>query len=258
MKLALLGDPVAHSLSPAIQNAALRACGIDGIYEARRVDQNGLRDAFDELRSGRVDGFNVTMPHKALAAALCDRCDSEASQAGSVNTVVRQAGEIVGFSTDIAGIRSAWDSLASEGPVLILGAGGAAAAALTALTPRSLFVAARRFGSGAELAKKTGVGVGELKWGVGVLNSVVVNCTPLGMKGESLPDRVLDVASGLFDLAYRSTVTPAVERVKRRGLPAVEGLELLLAQAGLSFTIWTGLEAPMSEMRKAVENRSRP
>lgn len=258
MKLALLGDPVAHSLSPLIQNAALKARGIDGNYEARRVDQKGLGDAFDELRSGRLDGFNVTMPHKALAAALCDRCDPEATRAGSVNTVVRQVDEIVGFSTDIAGIKGAWDGLATNGPVLILGAGGAASAAVTALTPRTLFVAARRLGAGAELSERTGVRVEELRWGVGVVNAAVVNCTPLGMKGESLPERVLDVASGLFDMTYGSAPTPAVERMERRGLPAVGGLELLLAQAGLSFTIWTGLEAPLAEMRKAVENRSRP
>lgn len=258
MRLALLGDPVAHSLSPLIQNAAIKARGVRGSYEARKVDQEGVKAAFDDLRSGRLDGLNVTMPHKILAAALCDRCDPESTRAGSVNTVVREAGGIVGYSTDIAGIRNAWDGLASKGAVLILGAGGAAAAAVVALTPRPLYLAARRLGTGLELGQSTGVTVEEIKWGVGVVDSVVVNCTPLGMKGESLPDRVLDVASGLFDMTYRVSPTPAAERMRRRKLPVVEGLELLLAQAGLSFTIWTGLEAPLAEMRQAVENRSRP
>lgn len=254
MRLALLGNPVEHSLSPVIHNAGMRASGITGTYEARAVDENGVREAFDELRSGRLDGFNVTMPHKTLAASLCDRLESEAARAGSVNTVVRESGEIVGHSTDIGGIREVWDGLPSEGPVLILGTGGAAAAAAVALSGRPIYIAGRNYGAGSALGEKAEMELAEVRWDVPVVSAVVVNCTPLGMKGESLPERVLELASGLFDLAYRTTPTPAVMVMTAAAHPVVDGLELLLAQAGFSFFIWTGRPAPMAEMRKAVEN----
>jgi len=258
VRLALLGNPVEHSLSPLIQSAALRASGGAGTYEAREVDDGGVRVAFDEIRSGLLDGFNVTMPHKALTASLCDRLEPDAKRAGSVNTVVREHEEIVGYSTDIGGIRAAWDGLPLEGPVLILGAGGAASAAVVALSGRPLYIAARRFGAGSELGKRVGLELAEVRWGVPVIWSVVVNCTPLGMKGEFLPKQVLELASGLFDMAYGEAPTPAVKAAVSTALPLVDGVEFLLAQASLSFSLWTGMEAPLAEMRKAVENRSRP
>ncbi|MGH9896196.1 MAG: shikimate dehydrogenase, partial [bacterium] len=93
-----MGDPVSHSRSPAIFKAAFAAAGFDGEYEARQVDADGVRRSFDDLRAGRLDGLNVTMPHKALAHSLCDRVEPEAQAAGSVNTVVRQE-QLVGHST---------------------------------------------------------------------------------------------------------------------------------------------------------------
>jgi shikimate dehydrogenase len=258
VRLALLGNPVEHSLSPLIQSAALRASGVAGTYEARKVDDDGMRVAFHELRSGLLDGFNVTMPYKALTASLCDRLEPDAKTARSVNTVVRENDEVVGYSTDIGGIRAAWDGLPLEGPVLILGAGGAASAAAVALSGRPIYIAARRFGAGSELGKRVGIEVSEVRWGVSVVSSVVVNCTPLGMNGESLPKPVLELASGLFDMAYGEAPTPAVKAVVSTPLPVVDGVEFLLAQAGISFSLWTGMPAPLSEMRKAVENRSRP
>ena len=258
MRLAVLGDPVSHSKSPAIHNAALAAVGLTGLYEAREVDDRGVRAAFNEVRAGALTGFNVTMPHKRLAAELCDHLDPDASRAGSVNTVAAIEGAIWGFSTDVGGIVDAWGDLPAEGPVLILGAGGAAAAACVALCGRPLYLAARRFGAGADLARRLAVrgleiSLGEVHWGVPVVGSVVVNCTPLGMKGESLPGDVLATASGLFDMAYGSAVTPAVLAVRGRGLKVVEGIDLLVSQAARSFAIWTGLVPPLEVMRKAAK-----
>ncbi len=146
---------MSHSRSPAIHNAALAAAGISGVYEARRVDAAGVRAAFDELRSGELAGFNVTMPHKALAAELCDHLDTDASLAGSVNTVKLIDGAVWGFSTDIGGIRDAWGELPATGPILVLGAGGAAAAACVALADRPIYIAARRFGAGDRTRHRT-------------------------------------------------------------------------------------------------------
>lgn len=259
MKLAVLGDPVSHSRSPAIHNAALSQAGISGVYEARRVDAAGVQDAFDELRSGVLAGFNVTMPHKGLAAELCDVLDADASVAGSVNTVTLIEGAVWGFSTDIGGVRDVWGELPATGPILVLGAGGAAAAASVALAGRPMYIAARRFGAGTDLGRALGerglaIEVGEVRWGVPAVGAVVVNCTPVGMHGEEIPTDVLALSSGLLDMAYASGATPAVETMRRMGLPVVEGLDLLVSQAARSFRIWTGLVPPLAAMAKAAKN----
>jgi shikimate dehydrogenase len=254
LELVLLGDPVEHSLSPAIHNAALAASGLGGTYTARRVDENGVRSAFAELRSGQLDGLNVTMPHKALAAQLCDDLEPDARRAGSVNTAYLADGVVHGLSTDIEGIRDVWKMLPGSGPVLVLGAGGAAAAACVALAHHPLYVAARRRGPIAEMARRLGLDLGEVRWGVPVVDAVVVNCTPLGMKGESLPEAVLALAAGLLDMAYGPGSTPAVRYVQSRGKATVSGLDLLIAQAARSFSAWTGLAPPIEAMRTALRN----
>lgn len=255
LHLVLLGDPVDHSLSPVIHKAALEATGLRGTYTAHRVDEAGVRAAFAELRSGRLDGLNITMPHKALAAQLCDHLEPDALRAGSVNTAYRaNGGGVRGISTDIDGIRDVWVALPSSGPVLILGAGGAAAAACIALADHPLYAAARLGGTTADMARKVGVDLGEVRWGVPVLDAVVVNCTPLGMRGESLPDDVLALAGGILDMAYGPDTTPAVGSVASRGKPTVSGLDLLVAQAARSFSVWTGLPAPLAAMRTALRN----
>ncbi|HEX2420712.1 MAG TPA: shikimate dehydrogenase [Acidimicrobiia bacterium] len=252
-----MGNPVVHSRSPAIFQAAFAAAGIEGEYHARLVEADGVRACFDEVRRGFLDGFNITMPHKALAASLCDRLEPEAEAAGSVNTVVREKDVLVGHSTDIAAVRDCWRSLPPEGPVLILGAGGAAAATAVALNGRrqgSLYIASRTFGHGSSLAERLGIELGEVHWGVPVVMATVVNCTPIGMEGEVLPAEVLALASGLLDMPYRASPTPAVATARDLGLPVVDGLDLLVTQAGHAFRLWTGMEPPIQAMRQAVEN----
>ena len=254
MRLALLGDPVAHSLSPAIQNAALAAARIPGTYEPRKVDGAGVREAFDELRSGALDGANVTMPHKRLAAELCDEIDPQASRAGAVNTLVRVGGAVIGHNTDIAGICRAWRrvGLPTGSPVLVLGTGGAAAAALLALEGSEIFVSGRRVGAAAELAVGVGVAATEVDWGSGVAGAVIVNATPLGMRGEALHDAVLAAGTALFDMAYGPEETPAAGMFRGRGQPVVAGTDLLVAQAVESFRLWTGRQADEAAMVTAL------
>ncbi|CAN5257034.1 shikimate dehydrogenase [soil metagenome] len=243
-----------HSRSAAIFAAAFAATGIHGFYEARAVAHDGVRQAFAELADGHLEGLNITMPHKALAYSLCDRLDTDAARAGSVNTAVVIDHEIVGYSTDIDGIRHCWAALPPDRPVLILGSGGAAAAAAVALTEHEPYISARRFGAGAELRERTGVELGEIHWGVPVVGANVVNCTPIGMRGEQLPLAVLELAEGLFDMAYGRQTTPAVSLIREWGKPVVEGLDLLLSQAAYGFRIFTGAEPPLAAMRAAVEN----
>lgn len=256
MKLAVLGDPVAHSLSPILHTAALRAAGICGSYEARRVDESGMAKAAAELRSGELDGANITMPHKDLAARLADRLAGDAARTGAVNTWVRIGGEIVGHNTDVAGIRLAWKwgGLPEDGPVLVIGAGGAAAAALVALEGRVLRIAARRPEAAAELVAAVGVDADVVPWAAPARDAVLVNATPVGMVGEELPGGFFEGAAGLFDMAYGEVPTPAVERAHRGGLPAADGPMMLLGQASGSFRLWTGRDAQLGIVRAALED----
>ena len=254
MRLVLLGDPVGHSRSPAIHQAALAALGLEGTYQARRVDEAGVYRACAEIRGGMLHGANVTMPHKRTAAAAADRLAPEPARCGAVNTLVGAGGEVVGHNTDVGGLLLAaeWAGIPSGAPVLLLGAGGAAAAALIALEGRRLAIAARRPGAGGNLARALGIPAIEVAWGSAVAGTVVVNATPLGMQGEPLPAGLVEEAAGLIDMPYGASATPAVALGRRRGLPVADGLDLLVAQAALSFSIWTGREAPVEVMRRAA------
>lgn len=253
MRFVLLGDPVGQSRSPTIHRAALAAAGLLGRYEARRVDARGVYAACGELRAGALDGANVTMPHKRVAAAAADRLAPEAARGGAVNTLALQDGEVWGHNTDVSGIRAAWDRAGlPSGPVLVLGSGGAAAATLVALQHRQLAISARRPGAGTALAERLGIAAPEIPWGESRAGAVVVNATPLGMAGEDLPAGILESAVGLVDLPYGGEPTPAVLRSRAAGLPTVDGIDVLVAQAARSFEIWTGRPAPVTAMQEAA------
>jgi shikimate dehydrogenase len=253
VKLVVLGDPVDHSRSPAIHTAALEACGIEGTYTARRVDEAGMAGAVDEVRYGRLSGANVTMPHKRLAFDLADRVTETALRSGAVNTLVRRDGEVWGFNTDVDGIRAVWNSipLPPDRPVLVLGSGGAAAGAVVAVADRPIVVSARRDHAAAALIERTRTDGSTLPWETPLEGAVVVNATPIGMGGESLPRAVLDRASGFFDLTYGPTESHAIRYARERAIPCADGKELLIAQAAASFEIWTGIPAPVDVMRAA-------
>ena len=159
-----------------------------------------------------------------------------------------------GTTPTSGGLRLAreWAGIPAAAPVLVLGAGGAAAAALVAFAGSSLIVATRRRGGGAGAGRLPGrPGAGGALGGAGP-GGVVVNATPLGMQGEALPPGVVEEARGLIDLPYGAEATPAVATARRRGLPVADGLEVLVAQAALSFRLWTGREAPLDVMRRAA------
>ena len=256
MRLALLGDPVAHTRSPAIHAAALTAVGLEGRYEARRVDEAGVYRACAEMRAGTLDGANVTMPHKRIAAAAADWCDPTAQQCGAVNTLVPQEGTVIGHNTDVTGIRMLWERMAlPPAGVLVMGAGGAAAAALVACEGHPLLLSARRPEAAEAIVAIGGDAARIVPWGEPVPGAVVINATPLGSSGEALPAGVVAEAVALLDMAYRtcgSGTTPAVAAARRRGLAVADGIDLLVAQAAGSFTLWTGRPAPFDIMEAAA------
>lgn len=252
--LALLGDPVEHSRSPAIHNAALSALGLEGEYRARCVDRDGMLEAAFQVRNGELDGANITMPHKQLALDLADSLSDLARRAGAVNTWVRTEDGLFGHNTDVAGIAHAWQagSFPDDARVLILGSGGAAAAACLAFEGRDVAVAARREDTAHEMLARTRVAAAVHPWGVPLAGAVVVNATPMGMHGESLPAAVVAVAGGLLDMTYGDHPSPAVEAGIALRIPTLDGREMLLGQAMASFTLWTGRAAPKAAMRIAL------
>jgi shikimate dehydrogenase len=254
VRLVLLGDPVEHSRSPAIHNAALAAAGIEGRYTARRVGEQGVYLACSEIRAGSLDGANVTMPHKRVAAVAADRLSPAAERSRAVNTLLLEGGEVVGENTDVGGVLRAWEKagLPHDAPVLVLGGGGAAAATLVALEGADLSVATVPAGDGAALAEMVGIEAPEVAWGRVIDGAVVVNATPLGMAGERLPAGVVEAAAGLLDFPYGAETTNAVKTAQKLGIPAADGIDILVAQASLSFSLWTGVGAPVEVMELAA------
>lgn len=255
LKLAVLGDPVAHSLSPLIQRAALDHAGIAGTYVRRQVDREGMQRAADDIRSGELDGANVTMPHKGLAAQLADDRSPEAERCGGANTLWMDDGCLRAHTTDPDGVRFAWEhaGLPDDAPVLLLGAGGAAAAALAALDGRECRVSARRPEAARALVERVNPRSPLIGWGEGLPGAVVVNATPLGMAGDNLPTGVLDGAVGLLEMAYGRGRTPAESHLRSKGYPVARGELMLVGQGVASFAIWTGVEVPPEVMLDALD-----
>ncbi|MFM7693382.1 MAG: shikimate dehydrogenase [Actinomycetota bacterium] len=264
--LGVIGDPVSHSRSPRMQNAALRAMGVDWAYVPLPVRADELEAALRGLAAVGFVGVNVTVPHKEAVARLVDELRPVAEASGSVNTVVFAAdGRLIGDSTDGPAIAAAIASEVGEaytGEVLVLGAGGAARAAAAALAQEGCAVRihARRPEAAEALARdlaRTGdvAAVAELPDPVG---GVVVHCTPVGalVDPDAMPlpaTRLMDVRV-VVDLAYRgdATPTPLITAAAETGCAVVDGLEVLARQGARALEIWTGEAAPLEVMLAAA------
>lgn len=257
-ELAVLGSPVAHSLSPLMHQAGLDALGLSGSYVAIDVDEDGMRRHAERIRSGALTGANITMPHKRIAADLADALTETAARAHAVNTWYRRDGSLWGHTTDVHGVREviARRSLPT-GNILILGSGGAAAAALVACNGMSVSVSARSEAKARRIVADTGVEAGVVEWGTALPGALIVNATPIGMRGESLPEGLLAVAGGVFDMTYGEHPAPAMTEAGARGLPYADGIDLLAAQAEASFQIWTGFQPPEGLFERVARNASR-
>ena len=257
LRLAVLGNPVAHSLSPVIHRAALEFARLEGTYVRRQVDDQGFEGVMAELRDGRLHGVNVTMPHKARAARTADRRSMVVERCGGANTLWMEADRLRAHSTDPDGVRFAWEhaALPDDAPVLVLGAGGAAAAALAAVEDRRCMVSARREEAARSLVDRMGLDAQVIPWGLPGPGAVLINATPLGMRGEHLPRGVVDESSGLLEMAYGGGETPAAAALRSRNRPVASGELMLVGQGAASFAIWTGIEVPPAVMLAALEAR---
>jgi shikimate dehydrogenase len=267
---AVIGAPVRHSFSPLVHNAAFVAAGLDWVYVALDVAEGRVPAALAGMRALGIDGLSVTTPHKAAAAAACDRLSDDAAVLGAVNCVVRDGDVLVGHNTDGPGFVAA---LAADGldvsglPCVVLGAGGAArAVALSLARAGAAEVAvANRTPGRAEQAVALLGGVGRVVDPGEVASAIaaaglVVNATSVGM-GEPGSDALpvdpspLHAGQVVVDIVYRPLETPFLREARTRGATGLNGIPMLVHQAAVAFELWTGVSAPVAVMTAAV-NRS--
>ncbi|MBI4461536.1 MAG: shikimate dehydrogenase, partial [Acidobacteria bacterium] len=259
----VIGYPIAHSLSPTMQNVAFQAARLNAVYlpfEAR-----SLGDFLALCAELGVAGFSVTLPHKQAILRHLDGCDPVAVSIGAVNTVVVRGGRrLYGYNTDYVGVlRTLARYLPLQGAqVLIVGAGGAARAVAFALATAGSFVSitARRPAQARALARAVGGEVLPQRQLTHRRFHAIVNCTPVGQVPEvetsPLAARELN-ARVVFDLVYNPLETRLLRLARRRGAIAVPGWQMLVEQGAAQFEIWTGLRAPLAAMRRAVRRALR-
>lgn len=272
LRLAVCGDPVIHSASPPMHNAALVACGIAAGYTRLHLKAEELAPAFRLLADAGFIGVNCTIPHKAEALRLVDEADDHARRIGVVNTVRVEQGKLRGFNTDGPGlVRAVQEQLGvslGDLRVLVLGAGGGAG---RAIAMQCAFEGCPRLSLVNRTAEKVRELAAELSTGAMVTSVVpwedaalqtalaemdlVINCTAVGMKaGESspLPSELLNSRLMIYDTIYTSARTPLMLAADAVGARAANGLSMLLHQGALAFEIWFEREAPVEVMRNAL------
>ena len=262
----IIGDPIQHSLSPVMQNAAFASTGLNCTYIAFRVPANELKESIESLRSINVSGFNITVPHKVEVMKYLDELDASAKKAKAVNTVNSIEGIFKGYNTDIDGFIEPLRKrhVDFQGMrVLVLGAGGAARAVVAALAQESgiagVIIANRDARRGSELAR-IGSGLGlkcealslEKAQDVSVECDMIVNATTIGLDSEPSPVDHEHIKKGciVYDMVYRPIVTDLIENAKYAQAIVVYGYEMLIEQGAKAFEIWTGLPAPREAMKK--------
>lgn len=269
-RLYLLGYPVAHSLSPAMQNAALKALGLDYEYALMPVPPGGLAARVSELRATSA-GFNVTIPHKVAIIPLLDGLDESASAVGAVNTVVNDGGRLTGYNTDCtASTRALREHYGDLGGcrVVVLGAGGAARAVSMGLAPHTeqIRILARDVAKARALASEVHARTGARAEGGDIEDAaesiraadILVNATPVGMTpnvgASPVPAEALHVDLLVFDLVYNPERTQLLSDAERVGALTLGGLPMLVYQGAEALRLWTGREAPEALMIDAARS----
>jgi shikimate dehydrogenase len=252
-RLVLLGHPVDHSLSPRIQNAALRAAGIPLEYTVMDVPPAQLRAVLRDLRAEGAAG-NITIPHKQSVFTICDHVTNVAERAAAVNTFWVQDGALIGDNTDVAGFELAARELLESahadlpGRVTLIGAGGAAAAVAAAIRDwdrTELVIWSRNPTQAAALAHRFALAHADPDLSSAVKGAdLVINATPMGMADDLLPVPIsaLSRKCPVLDLVYRKGETAWVRAARDAGHPASDGLPMLVEQAARSFRRWLGVE----------------
>lgn len=264
----IIGDPVQHSLSPLMQNAAFSALGIKSTYISFRVPSKDLKPSIESLKSIGIAGFNVTIPHKMSILQYIDELDDTASKSNAVNTVINDMGKLIGYNTDIYGFiqplyRRNIDFKGKK--VLIIGAGGAAYAIVTALSyekgieeirvvNRSSHNASKLVEHALKLGLNSHKEDFENLCKLALQSDLIINSTSIGLNNESSPieRNFINPNSIVYDIVYKPIDTDLIRKAKQVNAKVVYGYEMLIAQGAQAFKIWTGCDAPIDAMKKAL------
>jgi shikimate dehydrogenase len=281
-EVGLIGFPVAHSLSPRMQQAAFAAAGIAARYSLWETPATALPERIAALRLPEILGANVTIPHKTAALSFIDRCDPLASKVGAINTIVNHDGRLTGYNTDVHGfIRALAESAGylfemeiPQKRAIIAGTGGAARAAAIGLLERGfaeITLLGRNVAHTQELQQylqklaaieAMPVTIHARQFGDNDISSLLsrthllVNATPVGLHENDarLPLEVeaLPTTAAVMDMIFNPPETPLLRAAQAHGCQILNGLSMLLYQGALAFECWTGLPAPIAAMRKAL------
>lgn len=273
----IFGDPVRHTLSPAMQEAAFASCGIKAYYLALELRPSEFRKLMRKLPHLVLAGFNVTVPFKEEVIPYLDQLTSEAKAVGAVNTVFRKGKKWMGANTDVDGFVASLKKEARFNPkgknAFVLGAGGAARGVIFGLCRegvKSIWVANRHLGRAQRLVKEMKNYFPRIHWEATNLskNSIkaafdstdlVVNATSVGLSSKDallIPSSLIPKAKErklvFFDLIYHPPVTPFLKEAKRKGHRILNGAGMLLYQGAKAFEYWTQKKAPVPQMRNAL------
>ncbi|WP_195572624.1 shikimate dehydrogenase [Paenibacillus sp. 1001270B_150601_E10] len=268
---AVIGDPIHHSKSPLMQNAALQACGIDAVYTAFHVKPEQLEACVAGMRALGIRGMNVTIPHKEHVMKMVDEVDSSAAVIGAVNTIVNDQGKLIGYNTDGLGfVRSLKEETGVDlqvSRILMIGAGGAARGLCYALLKegcKQLTVAnrtvERALSIADELRDDGSIQVARIENGWPEMNpedvDIVINTTSVGMHphvdDSSVAKDWMKSHMIVSDIIYNPLKTKLLQDAEAVGAVTHSGLGMFVYQGAIAFELWTGIEAPVKVMREAV------
>ncbi|HLA16634.1 MAG TPA: shikimate dehydrogenase [Candidatus Limnocylindrales bacterium] len=269
-RVVLIGHPVAHSLSAAMQQAAFDATSIDAHYELWDRAPIALHDSIEELRGDGFLGANVTIPHKERVAPMMDRLIEEAVATGAVNTITREGKRLVGHNTDVVGFRTALDRLVGQQKMpkaaVVLGAGGGARAVVYGLITGGfgrVIVFNRHLHRAEALVRHFGRSAAHMElralpWHESIIEAelsktrLLINATSVGLDGDETPVAGELIPSDLLVLDLLYARTRLLNEAEKAGCTVMDGELMLLHQGAAAFTLWTGLEAPMDVMASAL------
>ncbi len=269
----IIGDPIEHTISPAMHNAAFAALGLDYVYVPFHVKPKELTKAIGGMRVLNMCGLNVTIPHKVAVMPLLDELDPLAEKIGAVNTIVNDNGKLKGYNTDAAGfIQGLLTSGAKPGEktVVVLGAGGAARAITFALADHGAEITIlnrkEELDWALELAARVGKAydkeIGALELNSNNLKKalaradILVNATSVGMSPKNddtlVSSNLLRPGLVVYDIVYNPVATRLLKEAKQAGAQTISGVDMLVGQGAAAFELWTGEKAPVEIMKKAA------
>jgi shikimate dehydrogenase len=280
--IGLIGKPLAHSISPVFQQAALDHLRIDARYELWETEREALAERVTGMRGADCLGANITVPYKELVIPLLDEVDPLANRIGAVNTIVNRDGRLCGYNTDMTGFAHALREEGGFDPsgahVVLLGAGGAGRAVTMALVQgkaasititdilpeRAQTLAEDLGGQGETILRNMPATKDKLAAAVMKKCQLLVNCTPIGMRHSKqehdlpIPSEFIPAGALVFDIIYNPLETRLLAEAKTRGARTLGGLSMLVYQGAASFELWTGVQAPVDVMGEAARKALGP